>query len=216
MSKKYTVTIDHCCLIDIEMRRPDAPYVEALVDAWKCGRIDLAVTAMGATENTKGYFPVKNYEEFRQNLRDIGLGDVPEIFPFARFELSFWGKAMWACDQTMALEKKIWDILFPNCPWGPDFKWKSPLKRTDENDKRTREYGRWVNQLCDVHLVLSHAHARREVLVTRDKVLLNGNAELQDLGPDLGVGEIMTPRDLLALMESGCCKMTQTGCQGKG
>ena len=121
MGERRTVTIDHCCLIDLEEHRPDTRYVEALIDAWRCGRIDLAVCAIGATENTKDYFPVETYDGFRQRLRNIGLGDVPEILPFARWGLFFWGHALWGDDQTKDLERRIWEVLFPNCEWKPEF-----------------------------------------------------------------------------------------------
>ena len=185
------MTIDHCCLIDLEERRANAPYVEALIDACRRGRIDLAVTAMGATENTKDYFPVETYDDFRQRLRNIGLGDVPEIHPFARFGLSFWGHSLWGDDQTKDLERRIWEILFPNYDWKPEF------NQTHEEGKRTKEYRDWVNRLCDVNLILAHAYARREVLITRDKLLIREKAALQD---QVDVSEIMTPHDFLQML----------------
>ena len=52
---------------------------------------------------------------------NIGLGDVPEILPFARWGLFFWGHALWGDDQTKDLERRIWEALFPNYEWKPGF-----------------------------------------------------------------------------------------------
>ena len=186
MSSKPTVTIDHCCLIALENheREDCAGCVENIIHAWKCGRIDLAVCAIGATENTKDYFPVKDYEDFKQRLESSGLGCVSEIVPFFRLGASFLGHAKLHSRETEYLEKQIWNILFPNHEWEPHF------NQTCENGERTREYAHWVNKLCDVSLVLAHTYSCRDILATSDKLLIRGQDELRGL---VDIGKIMTP-----------------------
>lgn len=46
-------TLDTNCIIDLEENRPSAEYVRVIVEAWKNGRIALAVVAVSASENQK-------------------------------------------------------------------------------------------------------------------------------------------------------------------
>ena len=173
---KYTVTIDHCCLIALENREDDAPYVEALIDAWKCGWIDLAVCAIGASENAEDGLLIEVYDDYSRRLKRVGLEGVREIYPVAHFGRGFWGKSAWGGDQDAELEKQITEMLFPN---------PNTRKRVSRN------------RFCDVNLVLANARARREFLVTTDKKLIKKQDKLQDL---IDVGKILTPRDFLHML----------------
>ena len=190
MNSRPTATIDHCCLIALEKRESGAYYVEALVDAWRYGRIDLAVCTIGATENTIDHRPVAIYEEHEQRLKDLGLERVGKIYPVVYVGLTYLGQSKLADCEMVAEEKRIREILHPGFEW-------EPPKEKHKNGNRTPEYKKWVNRFCDVNLVLAHAHARREVLVTSDEKLLKKKVALQNV---IDVGEIMRPYEFLQML----------------
>jgi hypothetical protein len=67
--KKFT--LDTNCIIDLEENRPNAEHISKLVQAWKTGRIELAVVAVSASENQKGGNTSKDFAMFEEKLSNV-------------------------------------------------------------------------------------------------------------------------------------------------
>lgn len=157
--------LDKNCLVDLaENRQPWAGYLRPIVEAHRCGAIELAAPGITASENQPEGAQA-SWEEFEELLARAGLSDarvVPTIF---RWGIGFWGKGLWSSGEAAELERQIGAVLFPNF---------------DLED--TSEWAKWVNRLCDVLTVWSHIWHKTDALLTRDGRILRKRNALADLG----------------------------------
>lgn len=188
ISKRFT--LDTNCIIDIEDARPNSPFVRGLIDLHGRNGINIAMSAIGASERqrTGGY--AKNFSEFREKLKAIGVDHIELLPPLAYWDVCFWDHCVMA-DGVDTLERQLHDILFPNL----EFDWANyatarglPMDIVDKN---------WRNAKCDVLALWCHIRHGGGVFVTSDS---NFHAEtkrarLQALGADV----IAMPFDALTL-----------------
>ena len=174
-------TLDTSCIIDLEENRPNAKYVRKLVQAWKGGRIELAVVAVSASENQRNGTANRSFSAFEQKLEKVGLAGVQHLLPLAKWDVFFWDHALWSDDEMEKLESEIRGILFPSVQANPP-----------EDIERNRA---WRNQLCDVLVAWSHAFHRWDYLVTGDENFHKYKYELKNVG----INEVVYPRDAARL-----------------
>ena len=174
-------TLDSNCIIDLEKNRPEAEYVRKIVQAWRSGRIELAVVAVSASENQRSGTTNSDFSEFERKLDNVGLGGAQHLLPLAKYDVFYWGHALYSDDEMEELESRIREILFP----------KDQLKPPED----VAQNSIWRNHLCDVLVAWSHAFHKWDYLVTGDKNFHNHKNELKKAGVD----EILYPKDAARL-----------------
>lgn len=177
-------TLDTNCIIDLEENRPNAEHVQKLIDAWKRGRIELAVVAVSASENQKSRSANRHFSAFEQKLVNVGLANVQHLLPLAKWDVFYWDHALWSDDKMERIESEICNILFPNINAIPP----------EEIEKNSI----WRNQLCDVLVAWSHAFHKWDYLVTGDKNFHDHKNELKKVG----VEEVLYPKDAAHMCEA--------------
>jgi hypothetical protein len=175
-------TLDTNCIIDLEENRPpNAEHVRKIVQAWKNGKVELAVVAASASENNQMSgtanrdTPYRYFSKFEKKLVNVGLEGVKILQPLAIWDHSHWDHAMWADNDMQELESKIRGILFPNVSF-------TPPTACAENSK-------WRNNLCDIQVAFSHAYHKWDYLVTSDKNFHDHKDELKKVG----INEVLCP-----------------------
>ncbi|RJG08654.1 hypothetical protein D3879_22430 [Pseudomonas cavernicola] len=170
-------TLDTNCIIDLEENRSNAEHVRKLVDAWKNGRIELAVVAVSASENQQGGTANRHFSAFEKKLERAGLTGVQYLLPLAKWDVFYWDHVLSADDEMEKLESEIRNILFPNIQ-------ATPPESIEENSV-------WRNQLCDVLVAWSHAFHKWDYLVTSDENFHKHKDELKKAG----INEVLYPKD---------------------
>ena len=185
-------TLDTNCLIDVEDRRPDAPFIREIVGRHGNG-INVAVSAIGASERQRNKAYAQNFSEFQAKLETIGFDSLQLLLPLAYMDVCFWDHCVMA-DETDTLESDIHAVLFPSI----EFMWVDYAKArglpVDEMDKT------WRNAKCDVLGLWCHIKHGGGVFVTSDS---NFHAVTkQDSLRALGAGIIAYPKNAAALARS--------------
>jgi hypothetical protein len=179
------IALDTNCLIDLEEDRPDAVHVKKLIQAWKDGRVALAVVAVSASENQSGGVTSSNFSVFQDRLNRIGLGDAHQLNPLGIWDVFFWDHFLWSSPEMKTLADSIRTILFPGNV-------AAPPENPGENSV-------WRNRLCDVLVAWSCIHHQWECLVTRDENFHQHEIALAHLG----LKEILYPKEAVELYASG-------------
>jgi hypothetical protein len=175
------LTLDTNCIIDLEEDRPDAVFVREIVQAWKDGKIDLAVVAVTASENQSSGAVSETYADFEMKIEKVGLGGVEQLLPMMLWDVFYWDHALWADEEMDALATAIQRVLFPNMDLDPP-------ENIDRNSS-------WRNKQCDVLTAWSHAFHKWDYLVTRDTNFHKRKEALRSIG----VAEIIHPKDAVLL-----------------
>lgn len=178
------LTLDTNCIIDLEEDRPDGVFVREIVQAWKDGRIELAVVAVSASENQKSGIANSHFLEFEKKLENVGLAGVVHLLPLMKWDLFYWDHALWSDAEKEELATAIQKVLFPNTQFEPpqDIKQKSG----------------WRNKQCDVLTAWSHVFHKWDYLVTRDANFHRHKDALRELG----VFGILHPKDAVKLCQA--------------
>ena len=186
-------TLDTNCLIDVEEGRPSAPFVRELVSLHEQNGINVAVSAIGASERQRAGGYAQTFSEFQAKLKAIGFDPLELLLPRAYWNVCFWDRCVFA-DGNDTLEQEIHNVLFPNI----EFMWVDYAKArglaVDSPDKN------WRNAKCDVLALWCHIKHGGGVFVTSDD---NFHAEIKrDKLRALGVGTIAYPKDALPLAQN--------------
>ena len=165
---KPKLVLDTNCLIDLEENRPDAQRLRTLIEAWKDGRVELAVVAVSASENQRGGTAACNYDAFETKLSNIGLTGVSQLLPLAIWDVVYLDHALWSSDDMESLASRIRLFLFPGIPIEPP--------------SDIAENSVWRNKMCDVMVAWSCIYHGWTCLVTRDQNFHRHKHELASLG----------------------------------
>ncbi len=152
--------LDKNCLVDLADDPRFAEQFEPVIAAWRHGELELIAAAITASENQLDDVP-PTWEQFKGQLAEAGLADVPTLQCPLTWGMGFWGKGLWADEDKSELERQIWDILPPK------------LDRDDTSNRR-----KWVNKKCDVMTVWTHVWHKTDVLLTSDRRMLRKAQEL--------------------------------------
>lgn len=192
-NNRVRFTLDTNCLIDVEEGRPSAPFVRDLVSLHGQNGINVAISAIGASERQRAGGYAQNFSEFQEKLKANGFDNLELLPPLAYLEVCFLDHCLMA-DENDTLEQEIHNVLFPNI----EFMWVDYAKArglaVDSLDKS------WRNVKCDVLAIWCHIKHGGGVFVTSD-----GNfhaATKREKLRALGVGTIAYPIDALALAQS--------------
>jgi hypothetical protein len=186
-------TLDTNCIIDVEEGRPSAPFVRELVGLHGKNGINVAVSAIGASERqrTGGY--AQSFSEFQAKLKAVGFDSVELLPPLAYMGICYLDHCVMA-DENDLLERQIHDPLFSNI----EFLWVNYAKArglpADALDKT------WRNAKCDVLALWCHIRHGGGVFVTSD-TNFHSDTKREKLRA-LGAGIIATPQDALALAKT--------------
>jgi len=66
------LTLDTNCLIDVEDERPSGPFIREIVSRHGRNGINVAVSAIGASERQRNKGYAQNFSEFRRSSRPSG------------------------------------------------------------------------------------------------------------------------------------------------
>jgi hypothetical protein len=186
-------TLDTNCIIDVEDERPNAPFVRELVGLHGLNGINVAVSAIGASERqrTGGY--AQNFSDFKAKLTAVGFASLELLPPLGYWDLCFWDYFVWA-DENDTLEREIHHVLFPNI----EFLWPHyavarglAVETPDKN---------WRNAKCDVLSLWCHVKHGGGVFVTSDDNF-HSKTKIRQLQA-LGAGAIAFPKDALELAKT--------------
>jgi hypothetical protein len=187
-------TLDTNCLIDVEENRPDAPCIRAIVSRHGNG-INVAVSAIGASERQRNNRYAQNFLEFKDKLKAIGFENLELLPPLAYWDVCFWDHCVMA-DGADPLESQIHAVLFPNMA----FLWPEYAKARGLPIDAPQLDKTWRNAKCDVLGLWCHIKHGGGVFVTSDQ---NFHAVTkQERLKALGAGVIAYPKDATALLES--------------
>lgn len=183
-------TLDTNCLIDIEEERLNAPIIKDLVSLHGKNGINVAVSAIRASERLRVAGYAQSFTEFQAKLKAIGCDGLELLLPLAYCDVCFWDHCVLA-DEGDVLEKEIHNVLFPNI----EFLWVDYAKNrgiaVESGDKK------WRNAKCDVLALWCHVKHGGGVFVTSDS---NFHAATKQEGLHaLGVGTIEYPKDALRI-----------------
>lgn len=133
-------TLDTNCLIDVEEARSNASSIKDLVSLHGQNGINVAVSAVGASERqrTGGY--AKSFAEFQTKLNTIGFNRLELLRPLAYWDICYWDYCIVAAENDN-LEEEIHKVLFPNIEFAwvayarnrglavesPDKKWRNAM-----------------------------------------------------------------------------------------
>lgn len=184
-------TLDTNCIIDVEEGRPNAPSVRELVGLHGKNGINVAVSAIGASERQRAGGYAQNFSEFQAKLAAVGFNVLELLLPLAYLDICFWDHCVMV-NENETLERQIHDVLFPSIEFTwPDYASARGLS-IDAIDKN------WRNAKCDVLGIWCHIKRGGGVFVTSDMNFHNKREKLAALG----AGTIAMPADALVIVRN--------------
>jgi hypothetical protein len=149
------ITSDHNCVIHLRERTDVGKKVESIVHntSNQC-----FVVNIGASEMRDLGVRPDQYEKFEELLDKAGIAHLPRMNPLAIWDVTFWGRAVWAGDEMIKLSNEIRDVLFGNSP--------SIDISTVSLDSLLGK--KWVNREGDVQGMWCHIQNVNEVFLTTD------------------------------------------------
>ncbi len=190
MTKKR-FTLDMNCIIDVEDDRENSPFVRELVALHGKNGINVAISAIGASERQKVGGYAKSFTKFQEKLSAIGFESLELLRPPGYWDITFWDHYVRA-DRNDTLEARIHDVLFPEIP----FLWLDYAKAHGLSIDLPNK--NWRNVKCDVLALWCHIKHGGGVFVTSDTDFLDKAEKLQELR----AGIIAYPKDALALAKA--------------
>ena len=182
--------MDTNCVIDVEDDRPNAVFVRELVALHGKDSINIAVSAIGASERQRSGKQAKSFTQFQEKLAAAGFGAVELLPPLLYWDFGYWDYCVWA-DENETLEREIHEILFPAI----EFLWADYAGvrglAPEVPDKV------WRNAKCDVLGMWCHIKHGGGVFVTSD-TNFHAKTKVPAL-QKLGAGEIAHPKEALFL-----------------
>lgn len=190
-----TFTLDTNCIIEVEEGRPNAKYIQQLVQAHKNGTASVALIAMSASESQKSSHQLGSFTEFEQRTNALGFGGLEMVYPMFIFDITYWDNAIVADEHDFQLVDAMHTILFPNI--SGDWIRYCASRSIDPKLIDTTDFRKWRNALCDVQAYWAHVNAKRDIFVTQDGNFLK--SKKQSLISLCG-GRIETPAAAAALL----------------
>lgn len=74
-------TLDMNCLIDVEEGRSSAPFIRDLVSLHKQNGINIAISAIGASERQRTGRYAESFSEFQEKLKANGFDNLELLLP---------------------------------------------------------------------------------------------------------------------------------------
>lgn len=180
------ITLDTNCLFDVEERRQGFENIVKLNELHIHGKIELRIPAISASEKKMNDTRTTQFDQFTNYLSDIGLEKTELLFPFLIWDITFWGKSVWASEEMVDLEKSIHNVLFSNIPYSP--------YNPDEVEIESKAYKKWRNSRCDSIVLWSHIHYAGDIFITSDQNFHKQSKKEKLI--EMGIGSIIKPQDI--------------------
>jgi hypothetical protein len=163
------VTLDTNCLVDLELNEGAAPELRRIIAAHDSGQLSISVPGIGASERLKDGTFAQHFSGFRERINRLAKREFEILKPLLHLDLAYFDWAVLAGDDTIALERRIHEVLFPET----HFEWadQAATQGLDPNlvsERRSREWMKWRNRKCDVLALWCHIHYGKDIFVTRD------------------------------------------------
>lgn len=175
------ITLDHNCIINLDNGTEIGKRVGAIVSAedHHCFVVNIGASEM----RQKGVTP-DHYEKFEELLASAKVAHLPRLNPMGIYDVTFWGRCVYADDAMSKLSKAIEAVLFPGMP-------TVDIAREGLDSPAG---SKWLNQLCDIHSMWCHIKNGNEVFLTTDTNFTK-ETKLPKLIA-LGAGQIRHPNEL--------------------
>lgn len=160
-------TLDTNCLIDLdEEGRLNKVHVRDLVELARSGGIEVSILASSASEKQIDGTHLDTINAFKDRLTKLELDHLDLLPPIARMNLSFYGFAIYPSEEQMKREQKIFETLFPECP----FEWLefADSNEIDPDDLASGKAWKWRNRMCDAQAYWAHEYKGNNHFVTSD------------------------------------------------
>lgn len=178
------LTLDHNCIISLEVEDENAGAVRELISLHHADRIMVYVGSISASENVRGA-DAPSVAAFTERLHRLGIETLPQVMPVARLGMSYLGFAVLGGDD--ALEDRIVSVIHPS---HRDYMQFAAEKDVDPSGPM---HPKWRNRACDIDGIVAHIRNGHDVFVTSDRHFLDHRVELGELG----AGAVLTPREAL-------------------
>ena len=177
-------TFDWNCVIAVENGQPEAPDLQALVELHRERRIEVALLAASASENTRSRIFPGSARLFEERRSSIGWDDLPLVLMPAARGLSYFDYSyiVGDADTFNSDVDALWRVLATRVERNPlrhlpgDLRW-------DDAAIQSTHLSKWRNAWCDVMSAYSHIRAGRDVFVTLNTKHFQKNSEkLRNIG----------------------------------
>jgi hypothetical protein len=158
-----TFTLDTNCIIALDEQRSEASAIRALSEAHRAGSAHVALVGISASERQQGDGHIENFATFQARLAGLGIGHLHLLRPMAYCDITFCDWCVFTDESMVHLERQIHTILFPNI----EFDWTDYCHARGLDPAAGIDHT-WRNAKCDVQMIWTHMHHKREVFVTRD------------------------------------------------
>jgi hypothetical protein len=193
--KPPNVTLDNMCIIDLEQNRQHTPQIKKLIQMHRNKEISLRVTATSASELKLDRTHPHHFNEFKQRIVSIGLGDVEILPTLCRCNFSFLDYCVLGGKWQDELEKKIQTVLFAE----GEMEFDDFCQKHGYDKGAKKAWNKWVNNKCDVLTLWGHIWYNGDIFVTNDK-----NFHCQTKKPklvELGSGKILTQPEIVKMLD---------------
>ncbi|WP_286909141.1 hypothetical protein [Roseovarius sp.] len=187
------MTLDWNCIVELEQKQAQAPFILQLVEAHRSKQIEVALLAASASENARSKLFPGNAEVFKQKIAHVGLADLPLVPMPAIAGLSYWDFAYYVGDEENYEEQfgKLWEIIAPKV--GREIADHLPEGHPiDDEAIQSERLAKWRNAWCDVMSAYCHIRYKRDCFVT------NNTKDFQRNEPQLlrlGMQRILNPKE---------------------
>jgi hypothetical protein len=160
-----TFTLDTNCILALEEERGEAEAIRRLILAHDAQTANVALVAISASENQQNGLHLEHFNDFKARLGRLRLGHLPLLKPTAYWGVAFWEWCVLSDPQSMEMERKLHEVLFPDIP----FDNKCFCERFGVALSHIHQHYKWRNTKCDVLALQSHVREGRDVFVTSDR-----------------------------------------------
>ncbi len=189
-----SVTLDNNCIIDLEQNRQATPHLKRLIQMHIDGKINLRVAAISASERKPDDTYISHFDEFKERITAVGLGEVEILATPLYVGLGYVGYSLAGGRELEELERKIQGILFPTI----EFEYSDFCKKHGLDPDSGKAWRKWVNAKCDVLALWSHIWYDGDIFVTSDKDFHKETVKPRLI--ELGAGQILRPDESLELL----------------
>jgi hypothetical protein len=176
------ITFDHNLLIALEVGQGhDLGNLKRLVSLHDNNQITICVSAIGASERLKDKSYASSFGDFRKRIQGLSIKEFEILRPPIYLDITYWDWCIWGNDETIALEKEIYQTLFPEI----EFEWQDYAQShglNSETDLQKPEGQKWRNRKCDVLAMWCHIYYACDVFVTNDTNFHRKKLALEKLG----------------------------------
>ncbi len=192
------ITLDWNCIISVENDEVAKDDILVLVEAHRSAKIDVALLATSASENTKSKRFPGNASLFRDRVKKLGFDHLPIVPMPAVSDLSYYDFCYWVedSDEFNSTFDKIWSVIASRT--SRDFEsYLTPTQALADGAIQSEECSKWRNSWCDVMSAYSHIHAKRDVFVTQNTKDFQAHSVRL---AELGMTSIKSPNETVAYL----------------